>query len=324
MTNGSGHRPDQQQQYRQQRELRPPRDLDRHRRGRRHARDGREGVGGGIQGNLALDIWDEPWRFDKVARDMPSSRPNRRRRVERHRARGARRARRVALLAVLSTVFLVAIALTAFGGTTTPSSAIVPPRSLATAAQTRPTTEIVAQRGQVRLQLPISQSRLTAIGYHSAGAGALSLQPVGHQANEGLLQRVAHGIFGGGGGSPKWYQLDGDGSSALDVGAPVGSDVYSPVDGTVVAIRPFIVEGKAYGSEIDIQPQNTPSVVAAVTQLVADPALTVGTPVVSGATKLGRVADLAAVERQALARYTNDAGNHVTIELRAAPVLATG
>ena len=138
------------------------------------------------------------------------------------------------------------------------------------------------------------------------------------------MQRIVHGIFGGGGGSPKWYQLAGGGTSALDVGAPVGSDVYSPLDGTVVAIRPFIIQGKAYGSEIDIQPQNAPSVVVGVTQLVADPALTVGTPVVSGATKLGRVADLAAVEEQALARYTNDAGNHVTVELRAAPVLATG
>ena len=250
---------------------------------------------------------------------MPSSRPNRRRRVERHQARAARRARRVALLVVLSAVFLVAIALTA-GSTTSPTSAIVPPKSLGV-AQTRPTTEIVAQRGQVRLQLPISQSRLTAIGYHSAGAGALTLTPVGHQANEGLVQRIVHGIFGGGGGSPRWYQLAGGGTSALDVGAPIGSDVYSPVDGTVVAIRPFVVEGKAYGSEIDIQPQNAPSVVVAVTQLVADPALAVGSPVVSGATKLGRVADLATVEKQALARYTNDAGNHVSIELRPAASL---
>jgi hypothetical protein len=274
---------------------------------------------------LALHLWEEPRQFDKVPRDMPSSRPNRRRRVERRQARAVRRARLVGLLVVLAAVFLVAIGLTAFAGhTTAPMSAIVPRQSQATVAQSRPTTEIVAQRGQVRLQLPISQSRLTAIGYHSAGDGALSLQPVGHQANEGLVQRVVHGIFGGGGGSPKWYQLAGGGTSALDVGAPVGSDVYSPVDGNVVAIRPFVVEGKIYGSEIDIQPQNAPSVVAAVTQLVADPALTVGTPVVSGATKLGRVADLAVVERQALARYTNDAGNHVTIQLRAAPILATG
>jgi hypothetical protein len=341
VTHRSGHRPHQQQEDRQQYELRPARDLDRYRRGRRHGSDGNRGTGDnwkrapqsgprpaeelGIQGNLALPIWEEPRQFDKVPRDMPSSRPTRRRRVERRQARATRRARLVALLVVLAAVFIVAIALTAFAGrTTAPMSAIVPRQSQATVAQSRPTTEIVAQRGQVRLQLPISQSRLTAIGYHSAGDGALSLQPVGHQANEGLVQRVVHGILGGGGGSPKWYQLAGGGTSALDVGAPIGSDVYAPVDGTVVAIRPFILEGKTYGSEIDIQPQNAPSVVVAVTQLVADPALTVGTPVVSGATKLGRVADLAAVEQQALARYTNDAGNHVTIELRTAPVLATG
>jgi hypothetical protein len=85
-----------------------------------------------------------------------------------------------------------------------------------------------------------------------------------------------------------------------------------------------VVEGRTYGSEIDIQPQTAPSVVVALTQLVSDPALTVGTPVVSGATKLGRVADLARVEQQALAHYTNDAGNHVTVEVRSAPALATG
>jgi hypothetical protein len=256
---------------------------------------------------------------------MPSSRSRHpRRRVERQRARAARRARRVALLVVLSAVFLVALGLTAFSSRTVPTSVVIPRTPLANVVQTRPATEIVALRGSLSLQLPISQSRLTAIGYHSAGAGALSLHPIGHQANEGIVQRVIHGIFGGGGGSPRWYQLAGGGTSAIDVGAPVGSDVYSPVDGTVVAIRPFVVEGKSYGSEIDIQPQTAPSLVVTVTQLVADPALTVGRSVVSGATKLGRVADLATVERQALASYTNDAGNHVTVEIRAAPVLTTG
>jgi murein DD-endopeptidase MepM/ murein hydrolase activator NlpD len=255
---------------------------------------------------------------------MPSSRPTRRRRVERRQARTARRARRLALLVLLAAVFLVALGLTAFGGRPQRTAAIIPRPSLATVAQARPTPEIVALRGALRLQLPVSQRRLTAIGYHSAHDGALSLDPVGHQANEGLVQRVVHGIFGGGGGSPRWYQLAGGGTSAIDVGAPVGSDVYAPVDGTVVAIRPFVVEGQTYGSEIDIQPQTPSSLAVVVTQLVADPALTVGTTVVSGATKLGRVANLAAVEQQALARYTNDAGNHVTIEVRSAPTLVTG
>jgi murein DD-endopeptidase MepM/ murein hydrolase activator NlpD len=279
---------------------------------------------GRIQGNLALDIWDEPRPFDKVPRDMPSSRPSGRRRVERRQVRSARHARRLALLVLLAAVFLVTLGLTAFSGRAVRTSTLIPTRNLAGVAQTRPTPEIVALRGPVRLQLPVWQRRVTAIGYHSAHDGALALKPVGHQANEGLVQRVVHGIFGGGGGSPRWYQLNEGGTSALDVGAPIGSDVYSPVDGTVVAIRPFVVEGKPYGSEIDIQPQTAPSLVVAVTQLVADPALAVGTAVVSGATKIGRVANLAAIERQALARYTNDAGNHVTLEVRTAPILPTG
>ncbi len=86
----------------------------------------------------------------------------------------------------------------------------------------------------------------------------------------------------------------------------------------MVAISPYIVGGKRYGSRIDIQPQNAPSLVVSLTQLNVDPSLSVGSAVVSGARRLGSVADLARVEHQALARYTNDAGNHVTVELRPA------
>jgi hypothetical protein len=253
-----------------------------------------------------------------------STLPYPRRRIERRQARSVRRARRFALLVLLAAIFLVALILTAFGGGPARRPLTLPRPALASAIQTRPKPEIVALHGAVQLQLPISEARLTAIGYHAAHDGALPLSPVGHQVNEGLLQRVVHGIFGGGGGTPRWYQLGGGGTSALDVGAPAGTDVYSPVDGTVVAIRPFIVEGKQYGSEIDISPQSAPSLLVAVTQLVADPSLSVGSAVVSGATKLGRVVDLAAIERQALSRYTNDGGNHVTVEIRSAPVQATG
>jgi hypothetical protein len=218
---------------------------------------------------------------------------------------------------LLAAVFVVALALTAFGG---PGSQPVRLTSPLTSAQSTPFPEIVALRGPVRLQLPIVQSRVTAIGY-SAASDALSLSPVGHQANEGLVARVVHGIFGGGGGDPRWFQLGGGGTNALDVGALTGTDVYAPVDGIVAAIRPFIVMGRKYGSEIDIQPQSSPSLVVVVTQLAADSSLTVGSAVVSGVTKIGTVVDLASVEEQALAQYTNDGGNHVTIEVRAAPVV---
>jgi hypothetical protein len=59
-----------------------------------------------------------------------------------------------------------------------------------------------------------------------------------------------------------------------------------------------------------------------LTQLRPDAALRVGNNVVSGRTKVGMVVDLSRVERQALARYTNYAGNHVSIEVRASAALA--
>ena len=256
---------------------------------------------------------------------MPSPRPHGRRRVEHREARAARKARRFALLVLLATVFVVSLALTAFGGGKSrapvafDAAAFTPQRP---AVQTRPYPEILAVRGPVRLQMPVSQKSVTAIGYHRADDGALVLAPGGRQGNEGVVQRVLHAVFGGSAASPLWYQLGGGGTSALDVGAPAGANVYAPVDGTVVAIKPFVVGGRRFGSEIDIAPQNAPSMIVSLTQLRVDPSLNVGSTVVSGARKLGTVVDLSEVEHEALARYTNDAGNHVTVELRPASSIA--
>ena len=235
--------------------------------------------------------------------------------------RAARRARRFALLLVLAVVLIVALALTAFGGGNATSLATLPvARTLATATQ--PFPQIVAVRGPVRLQMPITQSQATAIGFHSADDGALTLSPLGHQGNEGVVQRIFHAVFGGGGGHPVWYRLDGGSLSALDVGAEPGADVYSPVDGTVVGISPFVVAGHRFGSQIDIEPQSSPSLVVTLTQVRQDAGLRVGDDVVSGRTKVGQILDLSRVERQALARYTNDAGDHVSIEVRLSAALA--
>jgi hypothetical protein len=234
--------------------------------------------------------------------------------------RAARRARRFALLTLLAIVLIVALALTAFGGTSRRVQPLAV-ANLASSTQTKPFPQIVAMHGFVRIQMPISQNQYTAIGYHSATDGAITLQPVGHQGNEGVVQRVFHKIFGGGGGSPTWYQLDGGATSALDVGAAPGTSVYAPVDGTIVGIAPYIVGGRRFGTRIDIQPQSAPSFVVSLTQLRSDPSLQVGSNVVSGATRIGTVVNLALVERQALARYTTDEGNHVSIELRPAASL---
>jgi hypothetical protein len=242
--------------------------------------------------------------------------------------RAIRRRRRVAGLIVLAIVALVTLLLTAFGAGK--PSAVQQQTGPAPANRLLPSgppsPQVVALEGALRIQLPIAQSRVTKIGYHASSDGAVALQPLGSQANPGTLTRVARSVFGGGGRGIRWYQLsggEGPGSAALDVGALPGTDVYSPVDGTVIGLTPFVINGKRFGSEVDVQPTGAPSFVVAITHVRPDPSLTVGSSVAAGTSKLGVVLDFSRVEEQALARYTQDAGNHVEIEARPAASIET-
>jgi murein DD-endopeptidase MepM/ murein hydrolase activator NlpD len=238
-----------------------------------------------------------------------------------------RRSRRSAALLVAACVSLVLLLLTAFGtgGVTArvmrgpaPADRLLPAGP--------PRAQVIALQDTLRIQMPINQTRVTAVGYHASGGDVLPLEPVGKQANAGLLKRAFHRLFGQSGSTIRYYQLGGGvgpQTGGLDVGAPVGTDVYSPVDGSVMAVSDLIVNGKAYGVRIDIQPSGSPGVVITLENLKPDPALTVGSAVSAGRTKIGRVIDLSSVEQAALARYTQDKGQHVHIEVRAASTIAS-
>jgi hypothetical protein len=248
---------------------------------------------------------------------MPRASAARRRRAERA---VARRKRRLAGLVLLASVALVTLLLTAFGpggNRAVRTAAPAPATRLLPAGPPKP--QVVALQGSIRLMLPVS--RVTAIGYHASDDGALALRPVGRQVNQGLVGRVARSLFGNGGNGLRYYVLGGDGGPAtgsLDVGSAPGTDVYSPVDGTVVGITPYVLAGKHLGARIDIQPSGNPSLIVSLTHLRPDPNLTVGSTLASSTSKVGTVLDLAKVERQALARVTADAGNHVAIEIHPA------
>ena len=219
------------------------------------------------------------------------------------------------------------LALTAFSGGGSPASiaGLVPAPASDLLPAGRPEPLVIAKVNGLRIHLPIPAARVSAIGYHGAGRGALALEPVGRQGNEGVFARLAHRIFGGGGAGPVWYQLpggEGPRTSALDVGAAPGTEVYSPVDGTVVGVTPYVLNGRKLGSRVDVQPTSAPSMVVSMTHLKLDPPLSVGAEVAASATRLGVVIDLTGEERQALARYTNDTGNHLAIEVRPAATLA--
>jgi len=243
-------------------------------------------------------------------------RPRRRQHPTHHRYR------RLAVLVLVAGCLLGTLFVTAFGqGASKPVAEPLPAPTARLIPDGPPTPMTVALHGTLRVQLPVAQSRVTAIGYHATSDGSLPLTPLGHQGNEGALARLAHKIFGGGRGKFVYYRLTGGETDSLDVGAAPGTNVYSPVDGTVVGISDYILNGQAYGSQIDIQPSSAPSLVVSLTQLQADPTLTVGSTLAASATRIGTVVDLSAVERQALARFTQDAGNHVSIVLRPAATL---
>jgi murein DD-endopeptidase MepM/ murein hydrolase activator NlpD len=238
----------------------------------------------------------------------------------------ARRKRRLAGLVLLTSVALISLLLTAFG-----SGGTAPVRTAAPAPATRllpagpPPPQVVALQGPIRLMLPVAPARLTAIGYHASAGGALELRPVGRQVNQGLVGRVARSLFGGGGSGLRYYVLGGSGgpsTASLDVGAPPGTDVYAPVDGTIVGITPYVLAGKHLGARIDIQPSGNPSLVVSLTHARPDPSLTVGSTVAASTSKVGTILDFTTVERQALARVTQDAGNHVAIEVHPAATLS--
>ncbi len=118
--------------------------------------------------------------------------------------------------------------------------------------------------------------------YHGVGTSqVVPLGPLGSQRNAGLLNTIAKMLTGApdGGGGPSYYvDSSGQGPStgSVDVGAVVGTAVYSPVDGKVASIRPYVIDGTAHGSVIEIQPTATPADVVTLTNLSADPAIAVG------------------------------------------------
>ena len=246
------------------------------------------------------------------------------RKAQRRHVERERRLRRLAVLIVVVSIGVVTLLLSAFGGSGAPVRQAAPAGALTLLPAGPPQPEIVARLGTLHLQLPISQSRVTAVGYQGGSEGALALAPLGTQVNQGLLKRVVHTIFGGSSGRPRWYQLpggEGPGSSSIDVGAAPGTDVYSPVDGVIVSIEDVVLNGRTYGSRLDIQPAGAPSLVVTISHVHVDPSLAVGSPVTAAGSKLGSVVDFSRAEHQALSRYTNDSGNHVVVEVHPSATL---
>jgi hypothetical protein len=164
---------------------------------------------------------------------------------------------------------------------------------------------VIAQAGGVAIHLPISRSQVTAVAFRAVDEpGAVALDPNG----DGISYEVAPRD-----GRP------GPETGSVDVGAAAGTPVYSPVDGTVTSVAPYMVAGRQEGYQVSIAPADAADVIVQLNHLeppAGAAAPTVGQPLRAGlAPPIGQVRDFSAVAEQEIARYTSDSGNHVHIEV---------
>jgi murein DD-endopeptidase MepM/ murein hydrolase activator NlpD len=183
-----------------------------------------------------------------------------------------------------------------------PLASPVPSPELGSGA--RPPELVIARAEGVQVHIPVDPERVTAMAFHPIDdASGVEMEATGgvriHQApREGRA---------------------GPAPAGLDVGAPAGTTVYSPVDGIIASVSDYTLFGKVEGYEVTITPSVAASgLVLRVTHL-DEPANgtrpDVGTPVRAGVTELGRVRDFSGVAKQEISRFTADAGNHVDLAL---------
>jgi murein DD-endopeptidase MepM/ murein hydrolase activator NlpD len=225
------------------------------------------------------------------------------------RAIARRRRRRGALTAALPllAVALVSLALGLAGGGATSEAAgpkvASPVLSVDPGTRRPPPRQVLARAEGVEILLPVHRERLTAIGYHPVDdAATVELQPASG-IDYGELSREGR---------------SGPAHVGLDVGAPAGTVVFSPVDGVISSVEDFVVAGRAEGYELMIEPATAGGLALRVSHLEPAPGVeapSVGEAVAAGTTVIGAVRDFSGVADQQLSELTSDSGNHVDMEL---------
>lgn len=189
----------------------------------------------------------------------------------------------------------------------------------AMAATRLPKQVSLASNGDLQLMLPIFEQEVTAIGFHPvADDNVVGLLPSGYQTNVSFISRGLSRVLPEGEG-PAYVLMEEDGragalTAAMDVGAPAGSVIHAPVDGTIAGIKPYMAKGKCADVEVRIQPQAQSRLQVVLTH-IDNTQVSLGQPVRAGVTRLGSVRQLDGCLEQHLGQYTYDNGNHLHMQV---------
>jgi len=208
-----------------------------------------------------------------------------------------------------------------------------------------PTPVFASIRG-ADLRLPVPAASVTAMAFHqSSYADTVVMKPLVAIADPAVLRRAAtkaraavkagrkvticatpesgaedaEGVWTGSALQLWRNTRGGKMDSAVDCGAAPGTPVLSPVDGTVMEIRPYKLYGKYDDFEIHIKPDAWNDLDVIILH-VTDPAITVGTRVVGGVTQVASVRSLSKiVSGLQLRNYVLDGGNHTHLQVNTIP-----
>lgn len=208
-----------------------------------------------------------------------------------------------------------------------------------------PTPVFMSLRG-VKLHLPVPASSVTVLALHqSSYSGTLTLKSLVKYGSPAAAKDAATAARAArkageeatiaatppdsiGDGSGIWagtaLQLwrtgrAGKQNSAVDCGAAPGTPVFSPVDGTVMQVRPYKLYGRYDDFEIHIKPDAWSDLDFIVLH-VTNPAITPGTRVRAGLTQIARVRCLSkVVSGLQLRTYTLDGGDHTHFQVNRIP-----
>lgn len=246
-----------------------------------------------------------------------------------------RRRRTVALGPLLGSTLLVAavVILAAQGGSGAEADATDAPLAVIesvpapTAAIDREgATPFFAAYRSLHLRLPVDPADLTALAFHqAAGSSALHLTSLVPDADMDLAAEL-HAVPEAGDTGTATNVWDGvclrlwrtnrsgEPDTAVDAGAEPGTAVWSPVTGTVVAVRAYRLYDAYDDYEIHIRPDGWETVDVVLIH-VDDVRVKAGDPVAAGLTRLASVRKMSDKIEIQLGGYTANGGDHVHMQL---------
>jgi murein DD-endopeptidase MepM/ murein hydrolase activator NlpD len=218
--------------------------------------------------------------------------------------------------------------------TITPQDSLAAETAVAAVEPEREATPRFAAYQDLDLRLPVDPGDITAVAFHQAsGAVALhlvSLVPDADMALAAELKAVppleatpthdpddpASAVWKGCVLRLWRSNRTGAPDTAVDCGAEPGTPVWSPVSGTVVLIKPYLLYDKYDDYEIHIRPDGRNDVDVVLIH-VDDLRVAEGDRVKAGVTRLAAVRQMSNLVDIQLGGYTANGGDHVHVQLNA-------